>query len=78
MLLLPFGGSLLASCRVYRNVELADLAAKMLIEIEPNNARNHVLLSTIYAAYGRWEDVSFVRKLLKDRKIKKRERKQLD
>ncbi|KAL2526018.1 Pentatricopeptide repeat-containing protein [Abeliophyllum distichum] len=64
-------GSLLASCRVYRNVELAELAAKMLFEIEPDNAGNHVLLSNIYAANGRWEDVASVRKLLKDSEIKK-------
>ncbi|KAK6144224.1 hypothetical protein DH2020_021044 [Rehmannia glutinosa] len=64
-------GSLLASCRVYRNVELAEVAARKLFEIEPNNAGNHVLLSNIYAANGRWEDVAAARKLLKSSEAKK-------
>ncbi|PWA46750.1 pentatricopeptide repeat (PPR) superfamily protein [Artemisia annua] len=34
-------GSLLSSCRVYGNVELAEIAAKHLFEIEPENAGNH-------------------------------------
>ncbi|KAG8390794.1 hypothetical protein BUALT_Bualt01G0120600 [Buddleja alternifolia] len=64
-------GSLLASCRVYQNVELAEIAAKKLFEIEPNNAGNHVLLSNIYAANGRWDDVAYARKLLKSSEAKK-------
>ncbi|KAK6144632.1 hypothetical protein DH2020_021452 [Rehmannia glutinosa] len=64
-------GSLLASCRVYRNVELAEVAARKLFEIEPNNAGNHVLLSNIYAANGRWDDVAAARKLLKSSEAKK-------
>ncbi|KAH6829653.1 Pentatricopeptide repeat superfamily protein [Perilla frutescens var. hirtella] len=64
-------GSLLASCRVYRNVELAEVAARKLFEIEPNNAGNHVLLSNIYAASGRWADVASARKLLKSSEAKK-------
>ncbi|KAL3813754.1 hypothetical protein ACJIZ3_015022 [Penstemon smallii] len=64
-------GSLLGSCRVYRNVELGEIAAKKLFEIEPNNAGNHVLLSNIYAANGRWDDVAASRKLLKESEAKK-------
>ncbi|KAK4403964.1 Pentatricopeptide repeat-containing protein, mitochondrial [Sesamum angolense] len=64
-------GSLLASCRVHRNVELAEIAATKLFEIEPNNAGNHVLLSNIYAADGRWEDVASARKVLKISEAKK-------
>ncbi|KAK1379207.1 Pentatricopeptide repeat-containing protein [Heracleum sosnowskyi] len=64
-------GSLLASCRVYGNVELAEVAAKQLFEIEPHNAGNHVLLSNVYAADKRWEDVASARKLLKDSEAKK-------
>lgn len=64
-------GSLLASCRVYGNVELAEVAANQLFEIEPHNAGNHVLLSNIYAADKRWEEVASARKLLKDSEAKK-------
>ncbi|KAL6524669.1 hypothetical protein OROMI_007098 [Orobanche minor] len=64
-------GSLLASCRVYRNVELAEVAAEKLFEIEPHNAGNHVLLSNIYAASRRWEDVAASRNLLRSSEAKK-------
>lgn len=64
-------GSLLASCKVYGNVDLAEVAAKYLFEIEPNNAGNHVLLSNVYASRRRWEDVARARTHLKDSDAKK-------
>ncbi|CAN7113706.1 unnamed protein product [Brassica rapa subsp. narinosa] len=64
-------GSLLASCRVYKNLELAEVAAKKLFELEPDNAGNHVLLSNIYAANKQWEDIANSRKLLRDCEVKK-------
>ncbi|XP_009758855.1 pentatricopeptide repeat-containing protein At5g04780, mitochondrial-like [Nicotiana tabacum] len=64
-------GSVLASCRVHGNVEVAEIAAKHLFELEPNNAGNHVLLSNIYASKRRWGDVASTRKLLKDSEAKK-------
>ncbi|KAK9132706.1 hypothetical protein Scep_012234 [Stephania cephalantha] len=64
-------GSLLGSYMIYRNLELAEVAAKQLFEIEPNNVDNHVLLSNIYATNKRWEEVAWSRKLLKDSGTKK-------
>ncbi|KAL1201424.1 Pentatricopeptide repeat-containing protein [Cardamine amara subsp. amara] len=64
-------GSLLASCRVYKNLELAEVAAKKLFELEPENAGNHVLLSNIYAANKQWEEIAKSRKLLRDCDVKK-------
>lgn len=64
-------GSLLASCRVHGNVELAEVASRHLFEIEPHNAGNHVLLSNIYAAEKRWDEVALARKFLKDSEAKK-------
>lgn len=64
-------GSLLASCRIYRNLELGEVAAKRLFEIEPHNAGNHVLISDIYAANNRWEEVARARKFLKETEAKK-------
>ncbi|WMV15012.1 hypothetical protein MTR67_008397 [Solanum verrucosum] len=43
-------GALLGACRVYKNVEMARVAGKQLLEIEPENAGNYVLLSNIYEA----------------------------
>ncbi|KAC9125591.1 hypothetical protein E3N88_46328 [Mikania micrantha] len=64
-------GSLLSSCRVYNNVDLAEIAAKHLFEIEPDNAGNHILLSNIYAANRQWDEVIQTRKLLKETEVKK-------
>ncbi|KAL9422444.1 hypothetical protein AB3S75_034672 [Citrus x aurantiifolia] len=64
-------GSLLASCRNYRNLELAEIAAKQLFGMEPDNAGNHLLLSNIYAANRRWEEVARSRKLIRDSEVKK-------
>lgn len=64
-------GSLLASCRVYGNVDVAEFAAKHLFKIEPENAGNYVLLSNVYAANKKWEEVANSRKVLKDSEAKK-------
>eukprot|EP01018_Ginkgo_biloba_P012622 Gb_01176 [translate_table: standard] len=64
-------GALLGACRIYCNMELAERVSKHLLELEPNNAGNYVLLSNICAADGRWEDVKKVRAMLKDRGLKK-------
>lgn len=64
-------GSLLASCRVHGNIEVAEVAATHLFEIEPDNAGNHVLLSDTYAAKKRWPEVIRARKFLKESAAKK-------
>lgn len=64
-------GSLLASCRNYNNLELAQIAARHLYEMEPENAGNHVLLSNIYAANKRWDEVAMTRKVIKESRVRK-------
>ncbi|MED6143686.1 hypothetical protein PIB30_008328 [Stylosanthes scabra] len=50
--------ALLGACRIYKNVEIAELALMHLIELEPKNPANFVMLSNIYKDLGRWEDVA--------------------
>eukprot|EP01018_Ginkgo_biloba_P003811 Gb_10356 [translate_table: standard] len=64
-------GSLLGSCRIHCNIDLGEHVAQRLFEVEPENAANYVLLSNMYAAAGRWDDVAKVRKLMKARGVKK-------
>ncbi|KAG7976817.1 hypothetical protein I3843_05G000800 [Carya illinoinensis] len=54
-------GSLLNASRIHKRVELGELAAKKLFELEPYNSGNYILLSNIYASASRWEDVERVR-----------------
>jgi pentatricopeptide repeat protein len=44
--------ALLSTCRIHGDVEMAEHVAKQILEMEPDNAANYVLLSNIYAAAG--------------------------
>ncbi|KAK2978013.1 hypothetical protein RJ640_030686 [Escallonia rubra] len=64
-------GALLAGCRIHGQVELAEKAAKSLLEIQPKNPGHYVLLSNIYAKAGKWGDVAKIRELMSRRRLKK-------
>lgn len=64
-------GALLNASRIHKHVELGELAANELFELEPENPGNYVLLSNIYASVGRWGDVDRVWKLMQARGVKK-------
>lgn len=64
-------GSLLGACRVHKNVQLAEVAAKEILELEPKNGAVYVLLCNIYAASKKWENLHKVRRLMMERGIKK-------
>ncbi|KAH6759734.1 Tetratricopeptide repeat superfamily protein [Perilla frutescens var. frutescens] len=57
--------SLLASCRIHKNVELGEISARKLFELDPNNSGYYTLLSHIYADAGRWEDAKRMRIFMK-------------
>lgn len=63
-------GALLCACRMHGNIELGTCAAEHLIELEPQQIRNYVVLLNVYAAANRLEDVAKVRRLLEDRGMK--------
>lgn len=71
----PAGGTiwrtLLAACRVHRNVEIGKFAAEKLISCQPQDSAGYVLLANLYAASGNWKDRTKVRKLMDERKVKK-------
>jgi pentatricopeptide repeat protein len=64
-------GTLLAACRVYKNLEFAEFAAGKLIEQNPQSAGAYVQLANIYAAANQWADVSRVRRWMKDNAVVK-------
>ncbi|QHN87094.1 Pentatricopeptide repeat-containing protein [Arachis hypogaea] len=59
-------GSLLGACRIHKNVELGEISARKLFELDPSNCGYYVLLSNIYADAGRWDDVARMRILMKN------------
>nr|XP_027080162.1 pentatricopeptide repeat-containing protein At3g29230-like [Coffea arabica]XP_027080163.1 pentatricopeptide repeat-containing protein At3g29230-like [Coffea arabica] len=64
-------GSVLSACRTYSRLELGQIVAKRLIDMEPGDIGPYVLLSNIYATEGRWDDVENVRKLMKEKGTEK-------
>jgi len=50
-------GALLASCRIHKNIKLAEIAARKLFKMEPNNSANYVLMMNLYSSLNRWDDV---------------------
>ncbi|GKC31464.1 pentatricopeptide repeat-containing protein [Tanacetum coccineum] len=64
-------GALLGGCRVHKNLEMAEEAIEHLLELDPLNDGYYVVLSNVYAAAKRWEDVARVRKLMRDNGVKK-------
>ncbi|OVA06724.1 Pentatricopeptide repeat [Macleaya cordata] len=64
-------GPLLSACKTDSDTKLAEFAAEKLINMEPKNAGNYVLLSNIYASAGKWDRVAKMRVVLRDKGLKK-------
>ncbi|KAK7319297.1 hypothetical protein RJT34_04016 [Clitoria ternatea] len=64
--------SLLAACRLHKDTDLAEIAARKVIELEPGHCGNYVLMSNVYGVVGRYEEVSEVRHTMKQQNVKKR------
>ncbi|XP_050369953.1 pentatricopeptide repeat-containing protein At1g08070, chloroplastic-like [Argentina anserina] len=64
-------GALLGACRTYGNVELGELVAAHLSELEPQITTPYVLMLIIYAEAGRWEDEARLRNLMRQKELKK-------
>ncbi|WCJ36138.1 Pentatricopeptide repeat (PPR) superfamily protein [Euphorbia peplus] len=62
---------LLASCRAHKNVEIAEMAVKHLISLEPMHSGDYILLSKIYASVGRLDDATRTRSQIKEKGIKR-------
>ncbi|KAL8259153.1 hypothetical protein R6Q59_027106 [Mikania micrantha] len=64
-------GSLLGACKNYHEVEMGSVVADHLLKMEVKNIRNYVMMSNIYAAKDKWEEVLEIRRLMKMEKLKK-------
>ena len=64
-------GALLSACRTHSNVEVGEQAATQLMELEPENAGNYVLMSNIYAKARRWDGVVRMRVMMRGREMRK-------
>ncbi|KAJ1260609.1 hypothetical protein BS78_10G245400 [Paspalum vaginatum] len=64
-------GALLGACRIHGNAEVAKVAAEHLFKLEPEGIGNYILLSNTLASAGEWDEVSKVRKLMRNQRLKK-------
>ncbi|CAJ2674743.1 unnamed protein product [Trifolium pratense] len=63
--------ALLGGCFIHKEVSLGEIAAEKLIELEPGNTGNYVMLANLYASAGRWHDLAKIRELMNDRGMQK-------
>lgn len=64
-------GAILGASSTYGNLSLAEIAAMNLFNMDPKNSVNYVVLASIYAACGEWDNASKMRNLIKQRGLKK-------
>jgi len=63
--------SLLAACRLHKNMALGQRIADYLVANGLANSGMYILLSNIYAAVGKWQEVGRVRSMMKASGIQK-------
>uniref|UniRef100_A0A0A9H4R4 Pentatricopeptide repeat-containing protein n=1 Tax=Arundo donax TaxID=35708 RepID=A0A0A9H4R4_ARUDO len=63
--------TLLASCRLHRNLDIGKLAADKLMELSERDSASYVLMSNIYAMHGEWQDAGRVRQRMDEMGLKK-------
>ncbi|GJS20327.1 pentatricopeptide repeat-containing protein [Tanacetum coccineum] len=63
-------GALLNACRIYRNVELGELAARNIINMnESESLQYHTLLCNFYADIGKWDEVARLKILITEKGV---------
>ncbi|XP_015876142.3 pentatricopeptide repeat-containing protein At1g11290, chloroplastic [Ziziphus jujuba] len=64
-------GAMLGACRIHKNVELGEKAAKKIFELNPEEGGYHVLLSNIYATASMWDKMAKVRTVMEKKGLQK-------
>ncbi|KAK8548689.1 hypothetical protein V6N12_061597 [Hibiscus sabdariffa] len=64
-------GALVNASVMHGNIELQELAHRFLIHLEPENPSNYVSLSNLHASSKRWDVVAGLRKMMKEKGLKK-------
>ncbi|KAL6223949.1 hypothetical protein ACLB2K_002806 [Fragaria x ananassa] len=70
-IIVPLYSALLGACRIHGNVDISERVAKRLSDFESSCSSSHTLLANIYADAERWEDVTKVRRRMRDLGVKK-------
>ena len=68
---------LMAGCRSHENLELDFYVAEQLLKLKPKDIETYALVLNMYLSAGRSKDVSRVRKMMKEEKLKKEKKKMI-
>ncbi|KAL7588828.1 hypothetical protein Lser_V15G38199 [Lactuca serriola] len=61
----------LAACHLHGDAKLAEIAARNVIDLEPEHCGSYVLMSNVYGTMGRYEEVCDVRFNMRQQNVKK-------
>ncbi|GMH09051.1 hypothetical protein Nepgr_010891 [Nepenthes gracilis] len=62
---------LLSACKLHGDVVLAEIASNKLLDLDPCNSGNYVLLSNAYASAYRWDYATKLRDLMEENYVQK-------
>ncbi|XWS14174.1 hypothetical protein CRYUN_Cryun36dG0100800 [Craigia yunnanensis] len=63
--------ALLAACRLHGNSDIAEVAAKHVLQFEPEHSGSYILMSNVYVAAGKYEEVLDVRNMMRQQNVRK-------
>ncbi|KAF3443988.1 hypothetical protein FNV43_RR13678 [Rhamnella rubrinervis] len=63
--------TLLSACKIHKNTDMASRIAGEVLRLNPHDSASYVLLSNIHASAKSWQEVSNVRKSMRDMHVKK-------
>ncbi|PKI74360.1 hypothetical protein CRG98_005240 [Punica granatum] len=64
-------GAILGASRNYGSIPLGETAAMKLIDMDPENSAHYIVLASLYAQAGAWENVWATWKMMEERGLKK-------
>ncbi|XP_075675172.1 pentatricopeptide repeat-containing protein At5g39680 [Castanea sativa] len=63
--------TLLNACHVHRNYGIGKRIAETVLQMDPHDEGTYILISNMYAKARRWDGVVKIRKLMRERNVKK-------
>ncbi|GAA0144050.1 hypothetical protein LIER_04592 [Lithospermum erythrorhizon] len=63
--------SMMNGCRFYKNIDIGVKIADKLLALDSVNPGIYIVLSNIYAEVKKWDEVNYVRDLMRNRAVKK-------